>query len=399
MFKKINAYFDFSNTERKGFLVLMSLVLVLLVLPSLYAFFVPASSNDFSGFYASVNEFDQKLLIAKEAQLAARSSRFKKSNLRSSGKSFSLENVFEDDKNIEQRLFAFNPNTATKEDFRTLGLDGRTAQSIINYRTKGGQFRKKEDLQKIYTLSEEDYQRLAPYIQLEGAEQGDTPKTIEAFMANELFLFDPNTASQEDFLKLGLSQKTAQSIINYRTKGGQFRKKEDLQKIYTLSEEDYQRLLPYIQVNEVVAVANAQKKSNYNSITIDINTASVEDFKKLRGIGNSYAKRIVKFRESLGGFMKVEQLSHVYGIPDSTYHRILPQLTCRSVNVQQLNINAATAEQLQKNPYLTWQHANAIVRHREKNGNYKSVELLQILDELDDGRNTYRKVRPYLTAY
>lgn len=65
---------------------------------------------------------------------------------------------------------------------------------------------------------------------------------------SELFVFDPNTASYDDLLILGLSARTARSIENYRNKGGKFRRPEDFQRIYTLSEEDYVRLRPFIRI-------------------------------------------------------------------------------------------------------------------------------------------------------
>ena len=90
-------------------------------------------------------------------------------------------------------LFPFNPNTATADDFERLGLSAKTARSIINYREKGGRFRKPEDLAKIYTLSIADYERLRPFIALN---EPNMPKMFHGEQKGNPEPFDPNTASR-----------------------------------------------------------------------------------------------------------------------------------------------------------------------------------------------------------
>ena len=397
MFKLLFSYFEFSNTERKGILFLIFLLLLLLGLPALYPFLISTKKQDFADFQADITAFEKNIEAYRKEEEQAKKRKFANSNFKSRKKyPFSLE----EKSNAAVDYFNFDPNRVSKEQLLTLGLSGRTAQSIINYRKKGGVFRTKEDLKKIYTLAEEDYEKLKPYIQLDYSHSNKKPTTLKEFIASEPFTFDPNTASRADFRNLGLSERTAKHITNYREKGGVFRTQEDLKKIYTLAEEDYERLMPYIRIespkkNDSFSPSNKARPSELN---LDINQATVEDFKKLKGIGNSYAKRIVRFRSALGGFINVEQISHVYGLPDSTYQKIVPQLRCPRQPIRQTNINTATAAQLQKNPYLSWQQANAIVLYRKENGNYSSVEMLQVLDELDDGKQTYQKVAPYLSV-
>jgi len=115
-------------------------------------------------------------------------------------------------------------------------------------------------------------------------------------------------------------------IINYREKGGQFRQKEDIQKIYSFQTEDYARLEPYIKIAPVEIAESTDKES----------IAQVDEKPKPRpapdGIGPTYAKRIVKYRNSLGGFHAINQLSEVYGLADSTFQSIRPQLKTTSKN-------------------------------------------------------------------
>lgn len=149
-----------------------------------------------------------------------------------------------------------------------------------------------------------------------------------------LFFFDPNTLSEEGFIKLGLPQKTVHTLINYRSKGGYFKTPGDIGKIYGLSKTDADRLMPYVRIalsntkqkegtkyQQPIAPASTQQYKKTN-----INTASAEDWKAFPGIGDIIANRIIKFRTSIGGFKSIDQVGKTYGLSDSTFQFIKPYL-------------------------------------------------------------------------
>lgn len=163
--------------------------------------------------------------------------------------------------------------------------------------------------------------------------------------ASQLFYFDPNTLNAEGWGKLGLKEKTIQTILNFRSKGGKFKQAEDIRKIYGLKKEDADKLIPYIQIPSDNIVASRRekqtssidsnpsiKKQNFVSATkkiesIDINTATAEQWKSLPLIGDVLSNRIVKFRNKLGGFTTIDQVKQTYGLSDSTFQIIKPYLT------------------------------------------------------------------------
>jgi DNA uptake protein ComE-like DNA-binding protein len=150
-----------------------------------------------------------------------------------------------------------------------------------------------------------------------------------------LFYFDPNTLDESGWEKLGLSDKTIHTIINYRNKGGHFYKAEDIRKIYGLKKEEADALIPYIKIESTIKQQALKHETENkpathpqkNIKTIDINSATAEDFKALPGIGEVLSSRIVKFRNAIHGFKSVEDIKKTYGLPDSTYNNILPYLT------------------------------------------------------------------------
>ncbi len=152
----------------------------------------------------------------------------------------------------------------------------------------------------------------------------------------ELFYFDPNTLDFDGWKKLGLNDKTAHTILNYRNKGGSFHKPEDIRKIYGLKEDQANELIPFIRITSQQDKPYSQenKKTTEESPkqihqpikTIDINTATAEEWKSLPGIGDVLSKRIVKFRTSIHGFSSVTDLKRTYGLSDSAYQIILPYL-------------------------------------------------------------------------
>jgi competence ComEA-like helix-hairpin-helix protein len=230
-----------------------------------------------------------------------------------------------------------------------------------------------------------------------------------------LFKFNPNTASEQDFIRLGLPEKVARTICKYRSKGGRFYDKEDFAKIYTLSEADYQRLLPYISIPQE---PGAQRKYAYDNNQhtyahykpdssrsyhqyprkqnkpILINTCTAEELMSLRGIGTGYAGRIINYRESLGGFVAKEQLKEVYGMSDSLYSAIELYIIVEASAVRKISLNNATEAEWLRHPY-TRKMTKYILLYRKDIGSFKQIEEFRKVPLINDEK--YRKIAPYLS--
>ena len=222
-----------------------------------------------------------------------------------------------------------------------------------------------------------------------------------------MFYFDPNTISVEDWKRLGVKEKTALSVQKYISKGGKFRQPEDIKKIWGISPDKMNQLVPYVRITSVPVNA---PNNNYPTYTkteyqpyekkkvqvIDINNADTIGFATLPGIGPGYARRIAKFRDRLGGFYSVEQVAETFGLPDSTFQKAKPYLQVNAAGVHKLNINSSTEEELKAHPYIRWQYAKLIVAYRGQHGNFKAVEDLQNIMALTPA--DYAKIRNYVTV-
>jgi competence protein ComEA len=227
-----------------------------------------------------------------------------------------------------------------------------------------------------------------------------------------LFYFDPNVASIAQLQELGMPKFIAERIIKYRSKGGQFRKKEDLQRIYGLQPALYDRLEPYINIPEKQSIAatatvtSATLSTPTNAApapvtipkkiaptTFDINTADTTQLIRLKGIGSKLAARIVKFRDGLGGFSSTAQYTEVFGL-DSLALSELNRFAQVKSTVKKININTASPEELDRHPYLSKRQAEIIVRYREQHGAYKTAQELLNIKILDE--KLVNKIAPYL---
>jgi competence ComEA-like helix-hairpin-helix protein len=213
----------------------------------------------------------------------------------------------------------------------------------------------------------------------------------------KMFVFDPNTLDEDGFVRLGLPARTARTIINYRNKGGRFRKPDDLRKIYTLRPEDADRLVPYAQIAGMQQALNGytlQRSEARPSIRIDVNTADALTLEQLPGIGKVLSERIVRYREALGGFYSVQQLKEVSGIHEQLFEQIRPQLILQSGKHQQWSLAKVTKEQLSQHPYCSKATAEAIIRFRQEKGLIRSVEELKAITEVSP--DILARLLPYL---
>ena len=215
----------------------------------------------------------------------------------------------------------------------------------------------------------------------------------------EKFIFNPNTISHEEALKLGFSKKLSATLINYRNKGGHFYKTDDLKKLYGLSPELYNELEAYIVISNTkkefenhinkdtlyqksYTKINDEKKT-YPKEIIEINTADSLAIVHLKGIGPSYTKRIIKHRNLLGGFHSLNQLKEIYGMTDSLFILLSSQIKLDKNNITKIAINKIDITVLRKHPYFTYTSAQAIINYRTKHGKLteQDVRTLGVFNE------------------
>ncbi len=182
-------------------------------------------------------------------------------------------------------------------------------------------------------------------------------------------LFDPNIAPFEIMVAAGLPERVAHTMINYREKGGKFYKAEDLLKIYIMTDSIFRKVEPWVQIPPLKKMEARDRPRD----PIDINQAEAEEWTFLPGIGQGYAKRICKFRESLGGFSTVNQVAETFGLPDTVFHRIQSLLTASPI-LEGIRINARSTEELAKHPYIRPKEARILVNYREQHGPYRNEQ-------------------------
>lgn len=377
----IKGYFAFTKGEKKGVIVLLLIIVILTVGIQFIKFFKITVFTDFSKFDAEIAIFEKE-----------RAQQLKKDSLSKTKNNTTV---------LPTEFFEFNPNEMEDSTWLKLGFAAWQVKTINNYKAKGGEFRIKSDVSRIYGMSDTLYQLLYPYILL--PDENDT-KFNDSTKKNTgkitYFNFNPNTISKEQWGNLGFKDWQIKIIFNYKEKGGSWKTKADVKKIYGLAEADYFKLEPFILLpDEISKVESSSLKKDY-TIKIDINTADTTEFIKLKGIGSAFSKRIINYRESLGGFINIEQLKEVYGFTDEIFNQISPNLTPiangANNNIQQIDINQIDEEQLKKHPYIGWKLAKPIVAYRKSHGKFKTVDDIKKIHLITD--EIYSKIVPYLTV-
>lgn len=215
--------------------------------------------------------------------------------------------------------------------------------------------------------------------------------------------FDPNTADSSTLVHLGFKPWQAKNMLKYRAKGGKYRKPDDLKRLYGMTDSMYQALTPYIHIarEEMDSLVDSVRvyslppwqKENKDTI-INLRTADTTELKMLYGIGSYRARQIVRYREQLGGFVRVEQVLEAKGMEGVNADTLLQHLYMDSVIVKQIPINQISVQRLARHPYLRFEQAKAIYELRRRKIHLDSIQQLNELDCLSS--ETLEKIAPYL---
>ena len=344
-----NNYFVFSNSEKKGIFIFVCVLFLMTLFYMVMPYFFINEKYDFTEFKKEL-EFKKGISEKRDFQ-----------------------------------LFNFNPNLISRDSLLLLGLSSKQSFNIVNYRKKVGQFKSEKDFRKIYSIEDSLATVLAPYLTFSNNRSKQKVASISKNRNDSLFNFNPNSVSEYELESLGLSSGQAKTLINFKQKGGKFYKKEDLKKIYSISDELYNKLEPYISI---------ERDENEISI-IELNSATKEQLKKIRGIGEKTAERLIVYRTQLGGYSNLNQLDDVYGLDSTIKNNKTTYFIINTEVLSKIRINNITFKELLYHPYCDYNTTKKIINYREMHGDFISIE--QILENNLIKAKQYRKIAPYLT--
>lgn len=219
----------------------------------------------------------------------------------------------------------------------------------------------------------------------------------ETIPVYERFLFDPNTAEVGQFKRLGFNNRQIRNILAYRLKGGSFKKKEDLKKIYGMDDETYNRISAYIRIADFSITAPVLKRAEKPDLIqkTDINRADTNMLMRINGIGPVLSSRIVRYRSLLGGFYCLDQLSEVYGLSDSVIYMLKQDFWADTSQIKKISLNKAPITELIRHPYIGKSCARGIIRYRSAVNEIKDLIELKINGLMEDSQ--FEKAKKYLT--
>lgn len=231
--------------------------------------------------------------------------------------------------------------------------------------------------------------------------------------ADTLFRFNPNTISADSLVLLGFTPGQAQVVLNYREKGGVFRRKEDFAKIYSVSARMYERLQDYITVpsgrtgsGSTASEASAGKRRPVKrhegaeehgpkkafrrdsaaerirwsppELLVELNGADSAELVKLYGIGGYYAEKIIAYRERIGNFYTPEQLMEIRGIDSARYLGFKENVVADTSMIRKFSLDTASRRFLSAHPYIGPYTARGILLLRQRFGaEYCTLENLE----------------------
>ena len=244
---------------------------------------------------------------------------------------------------VGSKTFPFNPNTITEDSLQMLGFSQRQAASIIKYRTKGGKFRVKRDFAKMYVVDSVKYAALEPFILLPDRLPGKRNVTNKP----------KNVTNGEENARI--VTEAADSVTNAHQ-------------------------APAPQPAPASKYGTRLPKEKY---VCNLNTADSAALVQLYGIGGYYARKIVQYRERLGGsFVDTRQLLEIEGFTQERFDRIAGNVLVLDEDVKRFSLLGASREEMSRHPYIGPYAARGIETFLRLKGRENFSSDVQLLEAL-----------------
>ncbi|MBR2399110.1 MAG: helix-hairpin-helix domain-containing protein [Alistipes sp.] len=368
----------FSNTERRGVIFLAPLLAVVILLAAVY-------------------EMRDRRVIDDAKQLAV------------------VERT-------SQELKPFNPNVDSYEQLRDAGVPAEVAVGIVRWRRYGKVYRMVEDLALVSGVNDSLYAELKPFVVIDESvvaqpkpdvkeevrpsvrtktNTANSAKKKPAFAAKrEPFAID--TASVEYLAGWGLSTKQAEVVVKYRDASGGIFSEEHLRRCYVIDDAVADSMVRYIIYSERkpdekrsdIAELKTESDGGVEQPLVEINSADSAALVAIDGIGPKSASEIIKYRNLLGGYYSVEQISELKCIMEQNFVKFLPKILCDSCKISKIDINFAGPKELERHPYVSAKALRRIIKQRQLKGGWTRIEEMTEQNILSD--EEAKRLAPYL---
>ncbi len=349
-------YFNFSRSERNGTIVLIFIIILEILFLKYSHLFVDNKIVDYSKFEKEVDEFkksqkkqsnqnktdtvfyfnpnktspeDFKLLGLTDKQIKtinnylAKGGKFYKpedfkkiygisDNLFNKLKNYIItdnDSVKTNNYNKKQKLFYFDPNTASKAKLKKLGFNKYQIKTLIKYRSKGGKFYKPKDLLKIYNIKKSFYNKIKFFINI------DNPKPLNKVKNKTTEIIEINSADINQLTKIhGIGKSFANRIIKYRKLLGGYYNKNQLLEVYGLNKE------------KLSEISNQIKIDTLQIKKININSADFKTILRHPYFNKSQTKKLLDYRKFTKKIKKGKELIKNNVLTKSEYKKLHPYL-------------------------------------------------------------------------
>jgi len=344
--KNIKSHFTFLKAERSGILCILFLIFIV------------------QGIYFYTNPTETPTLFA-DAEIALYQQQI------DSLKLLEIENR-------KPKIFPFNPNFITDYKGFTLGMSTEEIDRLHEFRATNKYVNSAEEFQSVTNVSDSLLSILQPHFKFpewvtnrKKAHKANTYTKKEEVVLKKL---DINKATIKELRKVyGIGEKLSERIVNYRTKLGGFVTESQLENVYGLKPEVIQKVWQRFYLGK----SNTFEKTDKGMFEkIDLNKATIEELRKVYGIGEKLSERIVKYRTKLGGFVTESQLEDVYGLKPEVIQKVWERFYIEKPIITKVNVNTCSQEELLKIPYINYELADEIINQRILREGFKTFEDL-----------------------
>ena len=302
-------YFTFNKGDRNAFLILLTILLIIVVIPFISKYFYKEKIYDFTAYRNEILAFELAQNLKQKEDSIKKIAR--------QTKQFDYIQIYNSVEQSKLHPFTFNPNNLPAEQWRKMGFSDRQINGIKNFEAKGGRFYAKSDVRKLYVISESEYEILEPFIDLPTE---TTKKKYQSPPKVVVEMIELNNADSVALKKLkGIGNAISKRIVRYRTKLGGFYKKEQLLEVSGIDSSLFKTIEPYLTLEKRLI-----RK-------IDINTAEFKDLKGHPYLSSNIALSIINYRTTHGKYKVLTDIMKSALVTEELFYKITPYITIESL--------------------------------------------------------------------